>query len=241
MEACWANSIGGCAGGISREHILSKSQFFSTSIRVSGFSWCPTPKTIGLSSLVAKNLCRKHNEHLSPSDSEASKLLHALLEINKRTEALKQGRRLPRTVVKIDAHRIEQWLLKTTFNMSLQGIIRRPELFLAGQPNEQLVRVAFGIEDFDEPFGLWWQVTTGQKIEGAQMGALQWEGMVVPGQDRLVAARLLFHGHTLWLALPGKPLSEGLSRGERISFPETACEIQCCWSKRRHRIRRRDD
>lgn len=67
---CWANSLGGCGGGPSREHIISKSQFDDDVITVQGFRWCKAPKTVGLASLIAKNLCQNHNAALSPADLE---------------------------------------------------------------------------------------------------------------------------------------------------------------------------
>ena len=69
--SCWASSLGDCGGGISREHIISASQFDEETITLQCLPWCKEPKTIGLASLVAKNLCRDHNTALSPVDEEA--------------------------------------------------------------------------------------------------------------------------------------------------------------------------
>src|SRR5579862_8503717 len=77
--SCWAASLGGCGGGASREHMVSASQFDTETITVQGLPWCrDAPKTIGLASLVAKNLCRDHNKALSPVDKAAMKFKRAL-------------------------------------------------------------------------------------------------------------------------------------------------------------------
>jgi hypothetical protein len=227
-----------CGGGPSREHILSKSQFDSDTVIVKGFSWCREGKTIGLGSLVAKNLCRDHNGALSPADKEAKRLLDAFREMNRRTEAWKAGTKLPRAVVEIDAARIEQWLLKSTLNMAMQGTAHEG-LFADGTADPQLVRIAFGLDEFEEPHGLYWIVTHLKKIEGAEMGSLEWESYVRPEDSRVVGARLRFHGHEMWLSLPGAPKRDDVTRGESIGFVETSCEIKLQWNKRRIKKRRR--
>jgi hypothetical protein len=239
MAECWASSLGSCGGGPSREHLISKSQFSTDKVTVKGFTWCPDAKTIGIGSLVAKNLCRDHNMQLSPADAEASRLLQGLIQINQRTEAWKRGERRPRIVLQFEAARIEQWLLKTTFNLALQGGSAHAGLFVEGHPDERLVRIAFGLEEFPEPEGLYWIVALGGKIEGSEVGSIEWESLVRPEDRAVVGARFQFHGHRIWLALPGAPRRADVSRGTQIGFVETSCEIQLNWSKRRIRERRR--
>lgn len=110
---CWASPLGDCAGGQSREHIISKTQFEDDTITVSGMPWCPKPKQVGLASLVRKNLCVAHNNRLGAADREA--LLFRLS-----IKAHHQSRILP-VQIKLDARLIEQWLLKTTINLALQS------------------------------------------------------------------------------------------------------------------------
>lgn len=138
----------------------------------------------------------------------------------------------------IEAARIEQWLLKTTFNMALQGTAH-DGLFKDGEPDERLVRIAFGLEEFSEPHGLFWVVHAGAKISGSEMGSLEWESFLRPEDRCVVAARLDFHGHRMWLALPGAPPRGKLSRGTEIGFVETSSEIRLRWSKKRIRERRK--
>ena len=86
---------------------------------------------------------------------------------------------------------------------------------------------------------MFWLVHQLKKIEGNEMGSLEWESFVRPEDQRVVGARLKFHGHHMWLALPGAEKRSDVSRGESIGFLETSCEIQLRWSKRRLRQRRR--
>ena len=76
---CWARTLGGCSNIQSREHYLSQSLWEGDTITVKGL-W-EEERTIGLGSLTAKNLCRKHNEILSPLDSEAKKIFHIIGEL----------------------------------------------------------------------------------------------------------------------------------------------------------------
>src|SRR5207245_4901734 len=69
---CWANQLGGCSQKITREHVVSRGLFDSEQIMVQGFKWCLNePKKIGLSNLVAKILCKRHNNDLSDLDAAA--------------------------------------------------------------------------------------------------------------------------------------------------------------------------
>ncbi len=97
---------------MSREHIISRSQFDGDSITLQGLPWCREPKTVGLASLVAKNLCRDHNTQLSAADLEAKRFKDALGAIG--TSVVVPVK------VKLDARLIEQWLLKSTINLALQ-------------------------------------------------------------------------------------------------------------------------
>lgn len=238
MDACWAKSLGGCSNKISGEHVISKSLFWAKNITVEGFSWCPAPKTIGLSSMVIKNLCTRHNSDLSEVDTEAKRLLDGLLDMNRQVTAFKNGERRPRRVVEIDAAKLERWMLKTTYNFSLQAGHNRPGLFSAGEPDHALVQIAFGQSEFNEPHGLYWKVSTGDKIAGSDLGTMQWRSLCDP-TGKVVAVEFLFHGFWLWLMLPGSTHFPELNRGESIEHTAAGFEIRCIWNKRRIKERRR--
>ena len=72
MKRCWAASLGGCSGTISREHIVTKGIWEGNEIAVQGLPWCPDEyKLIPKSKYWAKVLCTKHNSNLSPVDESA--------------------------------------------------------------------------------------------------------------------------------------------------------------------------
>ena len=90
MKNCWANILHDCNGGISREHIVSKSLFISSQIDVKGFSWCKEQsKLVCLANLTKKCLCKKHNSNLSPLDLAAA---HAFATLRKQTRLLMKER-----------------------------------------------------------------------------------------------------------------------------------------------------
>ncbi len=246
MKRCWARVIGQCGGGKSGEHLISKSQFTRPVIDVEGFPWLNGErKTIGLPSLVANNLCRDHNSALSDVDTEAMRFLDGLREVDRITAALKAGARRPRRVFKIDADKFERWLLKTTFNLALQ-VDRNPRgLYVSGDPDPSLVRIAFGLAQFEEPDGLYRLASEGERV-GGKIGTVEWQPIMTKTKSCIIAAGLRFHGHRFLLTLPGAPdetrevrTVSGAYRMERMRVAETSCEVQLVWNKQRRRARRR--
>ena len=79
MVKCWAKTLGGCSNIQSREHFLSQGLWEGDTITVKGL-W-EEERTVGLRALAAKNLCKTHNEHLSPLDAEAKKIFTTIDEL----------------------------------------------------------------------------------------------------------------------------------------------------------------
>lgn len=114
---CWASSLGDCAGGPSREHVISDGIFDGEVVTAFGLSWCKdTPKTVGLSRAVAKILCRHHNHALSPYDAEARKLSRFLSE-NVLDHPLAAAR------ITLNGGLLERWALKTLTNLGYIGAL----------------------------------------------------------------------------------------------------------------------
>jgi hypothetical protein len=219
---CWALGLEGCGGGPSREHLLSKSHFDNNSITLQGLPWCKdAAKTIGLGSLVSKNLCRNHNTALSETDAEAARLLDVLRFVLKReADAVNK----PRRVFEIHGRLIERWLLKTTFNLAMQEDDQGPGLFSQGQANQRLVRIAFGLETFGPGEGLHWVAAEGEQL-GA-LGSLHFETMVRKADDAIVAAFLRFHGHRLLLALDEAPaINDAIAPVRLLEFRHVDVDI----------------
>src|SRR5690242_8484631 len=78
---CWAAPLGDCSQKITREHTVSQCLFETDQIMVQGFKWClDQAKSIGLSNLVAKILCKNHNSGLSDLDAAALAAFNAFRE-----------------------------------------------------------------------------------------------------------------------------------------------------------------
>ena len=121
---CWASPLADCGGKISREHLISQALFEEKSIVVKGLDWCSDEaKTIGLSSLVAKILCEKHNSSLSDLDSaalDAFDVLRETVRLNSVRGKLGSNHWSIKRFV-IDGKRLERWFLKTLINLSFKG------------------------------------------------------------------------------------------------------------------------
>ena len=158
---CWANCLGDCGGGISREHYVSECIFPNQEIFVQGLNFClDRPVLLHSRSVTAKILCVDHNRRLGEEvDWIAGKAFESIREFT----ALRDRRRefpqlswLPR-VFKIDSRGLERWCLKTMINFS----IGQKKLFGIGPGNQtddvddELVEIAFGLKDFTVGRGLY--------------------------------------------------------------------------------------
>lgn len=198
---CWASSLGNCGGGVSREHIISASQFDEDSITVHGMPWCKQPRTIGLASLVAKNLCRDHNTALSPADEEARKFKAAL-------KTIMHSPKLP-IRQSFEARLIERWLLKTTINLALQ----EPESGL--EPTPELVRIAFGLTSPPAGQGFFFVAELGEDI--TYTNQIRFESMARLDDGRMVIGAFVFHGIRALYAFEGAPAVNGAMRTKAVN------------------------
>jgi len=110
---CYADTLGNCAGGRSAEHYISRSvlELVGTVVRVSGFPWQPkgAQQDIGIGSLAANILCRRHNQQLSSLDDKGMAFVRALKNIY---DAALAGPELSDGSTTIDGDGLERWLLK---------------------------------------------------------------------------------------------------------------------------------
>src|SRR5579859_833652 len=91
--ACYLRDTKDCSEQISGEHYVSRSvlEQLGTMLRVSGLPWRDANAVLETTAenLTAKILCRRHNEALSPLDTEAasffSHLTEALRDLNRQT------------------------------------------------------------------------------------------------------------------------------------------------------------
>lgn len=115
-NTCWASVLGGCAGGITSEHVVSKS-LLGDSVSVRGLPWCPEFKTIGAAGLTVKGLCKAHNNALSPCDQEARRL-GDLVNWMMSDFLPPDG---PDRVEELNGHLLTRWLCKTACNIAAVG------------------------------------------------------------------------------------------------------------------------
>jgi hypothetical protein len=194
--SCWARSLGNCSGGPSREHIISKSQFDGDKITLKGLPWCKEPKTIGLASLVAKNLCQHHNRDLSPVDAEAKRFKDGL-------SAILRNPVLP-VRLKLDARLIERWLLKTTINIALQEPNSGLDL------SDEVVRRAFGLSPTPRSQGFFAVAEVDEQL--SHSASLQFESWRRNKDGRLVLAGFNLRGWRALYAFDGAPPVQGALR-----------------------------
>ena len=140
---CWANYRRDCDRGMSDEHLLSKALFPQQAVYVSGFDWCgAAEKKIGINSLQRRFLCEKHNNALSPADTEAVEALSAFASGESQRE--------------INGGLLERWLLKSAINLSIgtkSHIGCGMSESVPGWPSPYLLAVAFGDLSFSHNMG----------------------------------------------------------------------------------------
>lgn len=142
-KICWAECLGGCSGGLSREHIFSEVFFEKGPIWVTGFDWTQDEvRVIGLNNAVSKVLCRTHNSSLSPLDAEIKKSREYF---RKFSQLVSGDERTEEFIGKIDGVKFERWLLKTTINV----IRASPKKYSNFFPDYLLAQMAFGVTPFN--------------------------------------------------------------------------------------------
>lgn len=230
---CWANCLGDCDGGMSREHLVSKS-LFGKEVMVKGLPWCKeTEKTIGIEGLTSKCLCRHHNSMLSELDNAAKQTLDTLLEACKLLGA-RRNVVTTRWTVKYfttDMLLLERWCLKTLININLNGKPGLPADFdgKSNRPSQEMVRIALGLDRFKPPMGLYRIAENGEKIDLVD-GYIQ---ITTQSRDgRLGAAEFTLWGLRFFLNLISEPVRwEGgtLMRGKHKQWFTT-------WDRKKRRV-----
>lgn len=205
-ERCWAKALGGCAGGMTREHLVARNQFESSTVRVRGLPWCAhETKEIGLDRMVAKVLCKRHNNDLSAADSAAKEALRGRQSL---AAHLTEPSRRSRRVVEVSGDAFERWMLKTTITLALQS---KPfptgGIFDAGGsgPTARMVDVVFSRRPFAAHEGLFFSASVGDRLDSDEIGTIGFETVLSRPDGALVASYMRFHGHDVWLVTSGGP------------------------------------
>jgi hypothetical protein len=205
VRSCWAHSLGDCVGGLTGEHTVSQGLFDTNEIMVQGFRWCPdAPKKIGLASLVANILCKKHNSGLSDLDSAAKDAFNVFREAVRLNNVRQKMKRPPVWNIRrltIDGPRLERWLLKTLINVGFGGDWAIGEgNHPKGTVSPELVEIAFGHRSFSEWAGMYTIARAGQQMDSMDRVNV----MPLTQGTNPNAARFNFRGYSLFLNLLAK-------------------------------------
>lgn len=188
VKGCWAASLGDCDGKLSREHTISECLFPSGKVTVRGFDWCHgKEKTIGVSGLVRRILCGRHNSKLSELDSamlEYFKSIHESARLNDLRTKLRQNEWTIKRF-ELDGRLLERWFLKTLINLNFEGKWKFGDYGeTTGVPPKELVEMAFGRRDFEEYAGMYMAVKSGEALtmlDGVSVRALSEKDRLICG------------------------------------------------------------
>lgn len=124
---CWAATLGGCGGPITREHLATES-LFGKRIRVEGGIFTGMPVEMSIRKLAANILCRDHNNELGRTADQAALRLLRHLKASHRAMEL-PGSRILRSPAdkRVSGVNFARWLCKTHCNyMVVQGLTPHP-------------------------------------------------------------------------------------------------------------------
>jgi len=230
MATCWAQELGGCGGGFTQEHLVSQALRPGARLLVTGFSWCrDKPKEIPARSLTAHILCKSHNGALSPVDAVAGAAFRALrdaLLLVAERRALRNRQWEHRVFAIPEADLLERWFLKTMLNfiVTKPGDLRwRSTDHEAREIPVMLLRLAFGLEKFASPMGLYIGAAVNEQValsESIIFSPLAYNG------PNLVGGLFSFGGWRFILHLEPYPLPDDLLAHIRGSKHTNVGELQ---------------
>jgi len=209
---CWAAPLGGCSSKVSREHVVSGSLWPAPVINVVGFPWCKDkPARIGTASFVAKHLCTHHNSQLSKTDAEAKRVSQILCEcarlLQKRSR--RPDRISPVRTYQADGLLFERWLLKTLVNTALVKERRETRWIdshgTLGSPPLEIIRVAFGLQSFSPPKGLYGAAVLDEDV-ATGLQRLDFAPLFEEPSRSLLGGAFTFFGHRFVIYAGSKPL-----------------------------------
>lgn len=208
VKGCWAASLGDCDGKLSREHTISECLFPSGKVTVKGFDWCKDhEKTIGVSGLVRRILCRRHNSELSNLDSAVLKCFESIRESARLNAARSKVKRKSWEIKRfeVDGLLLERWFLKTLINLQFEGTLKFGDYAdIPGLPPKEIVEMAFGRRAFDQNAGMYLAVSAGETIAMRDGVSIQ----VFTERDHLIVAEFTICGYRFILSLVSERVSE---------------------------------
>lgn len=163
MVKCWASCLENCDEIQSREHYVSQGLWDEKQITIEGFNWLDgQSRTIPISNLTSKILCKTHNERLSTCDAEAIRLFKVFEEIHKLQNIrsrLKSNNFWNIKRYQASGSLFEKWAVKTVIGIAC--VVGKENLHWYEtknpviEPPTELVKAVFGYKQFESPVGLY--------------------------------------------------------------------------------------
>jgi hypothetical protein len=196
---------------MSQEHLVSEC-LFEGEINVMGLPWCKdAPKKIPIRRLTDNILCRHHNGALSEVDAASKHSLDTIAEaadlFDRRSQF--QSRIWTIKYFETDMWLLERWCLKTLMNVRMNS---QPDYELVCDWDE-LVRIAFGMEMFTPPKGLYMMAMKGYNIP---FGGKKFNMTTQSFEGRLAGAKFSLWGMPFFLNLIPEPIQLNHGKGDMI-------------------------
>ncbi len=123
---CYAAPLGGCSGGLSREHYISAAVLREVGGKVWIEGAARTPAAAyGVDALAAKVLCRHHNNQLSSLDAVAADAFRIMREFQTAFDA--GATRTESQSATVNGYALERWMLKLALGMLAARQLRDPQ------------------------------------------------------------------------------------------------------------------
>ena len=190
-ERCYLNVTRDCSSQLSREHYVSRTvlEKLGEIIAISGAHWIESGCTFQTSveSLTAKILCKRHNEALSPLDSEAGiffgALLNAFVDLDRKTLSKK------RTFHLASGEALELWFLKVAcghyFGSAAQDGFKLKQTY---QIDLARVAKAFFHSEWDSRCGLYFKGSAGDRLTTS--GRIDISALLDPSRNQMTGVTL---------------------------------------------------
>lgn len=237
---CYAAELGDCDGKISREHYISRSVLElignGKSVTVSNLPFLKkdSPTELGIESLTARVLCKRHNNILTDLDVAGTSMFRAMAAFTGATGEPAA----PAETIRIDGVAFERWLLKLFCGSVFSGNIQFPEF---GDRKGKTIpsdvtRVLYGTDKFRPYKGVYLHGASPEKPILTDAIVLKTSALHYSGCEVLVGVRVWLFGFQFDLAAFGvsfgipMALRETSYRPAAISSPSSNVRIEFSWA-----------
>jgi hypothetical protein len=199
QNGCYLGHIHDCAGGISREHYVSRDALEELSegvVAIDGFFWQPPgeQKIVGINSLTGNILCVRHNSALSPLDAEAGQFMRTIKHIHASLGRRSLSRKTTISIVSGEA--LEQWILKVACGLFYAKIASRDRHQIAKDHLVEDSIIAEGLfsKRWHRDCGLYMRAAVGQLVPGVNTISLVPATATLGDEKRYVGVRVSMIG-----------------------------------------------